>query len=144
MASMSYFAGWIADRMVINGVNRTKVRKIVQSVAFLGPAVALGPLVTTTDPGVAVVCFTAAMAFLSFSQAGYLANMQDIAPKYAGRLFGLANTAGSLAGILGTTVAGVLIEKTGSWAIVFQLMVGIYVIGLISWNTLCTAEVIFE
>ena len=37
-------------------------------------------------------------------QAGFVANMSDIAPRHAGRLFGLCNTFGSLAGILG--VAG--------------------------------------
>jgi len=72
---------------------------------------------------VAVACFTLAMAMQAFSQAGYLANMQDIAPRYAGRLFGLANTAGSLAGVVGTAAVGIIVERTGSWTPVFQTMV---------------------
>lgn len=71
----------------------------------------------------AVGCFTLAMAMQAFSQAGYLANMQDIAPRYAGRLFGLANTAGSLAGVIGTAAVGIIVERTGSWTPVFQTMV---------------------
>lgn len=71
----------------------------------------------------AVGCFTLAMAMQAFSQAGYLANMQDIAPRYAGRLFGLANTAGSLAGVVGTAAVGIIVERTGSWTPVFQTMV---------------------
>lgn len=36
-------------------------------------------------------------------QAGFVANMSDIAPRHAGLLFGLCNTFGSFAGILGVS-----------------------------------------
>jgi len=144
MAVMSYVAGWIADKMVNSGMDRTKVRKIIQSIAFAGPALALLPMATTTNATVALACFTSAMACTAFSQAGYLANMQDIAPRYAGRLFGLANTAGSLAGVGGTAAAGIIIDRTGSFQLVFQLMVAVYLIGLLVYNTFCTAERIFD
>eukprot|EP00854_Cymbomonas_tetramitiformis_P010112 gene10112-11968_t len=68
MSVMSYVAGWIADWLVNSGVERSRVRKLVQSVAFLGPACALAPLATTQDPGVALGCFTIALAAQSFSQ----------------------------------------------------------------------------
>ena len=45
-------------------------------------------------------------------QAGFVANMSDIAPRHAGLLFGLCNTFGSFAGILG--VSGV--AQGGCWA----------------------------
>lgn len=40
---------------------------------------------------------------LHAGQAGFVANMSDIAPRHAGVLFGLCNTFGSLAGILGVS-----------------------------------------
>jgi ACS family sodium-dependent inorganic phosphate cotransporter len=61
-----------------------------------------------------------------------------------GRLFGLANTAGSLAGVGGTAVAGIIIDRTGSFQLVFQLMVAVYLVGLLVYNTFCTAERIFD
>ena len=40
---------------------------------------------------------------LQAGQAGFVANMSDVAPRHAGLLFGLCNTFGSLAGILGVS-----------------------------------------
>ena len=76
-------------------------------------------------------------------QAGFVANMQDVAPRYAGILFGLANTAGCAAGILGTTLVGFMIKQTHSWSTVFQLMTALYVVGTICWLALCSGDTLF-
>mmetsp|Transcript_50811 Transcript_50811/g.94649 ORF Transcript_50811/g.94649 Transcript_50811/m.94649 type:complete len:457 (+) Transcript_50811:40-1410(+) len=50
MSLMSYVAGFLADSLVNRGVNRTTVRKLIQSIAFLGPVIALYPMLTTKSP----------------------------------------------------------------------------------------------
>lgn len=66
--------------------------------------------------------------------------MSDVAPAQAGQLFGLCNTFGSAAGILGTAGVGVLVEATGSFSAVFGITAGLYLIGIAVWLALCTAE----
>ena len=56
-----------------------------------------------------MACFVGSFASISLGQAGFVANTSDVAPpRLVGRLFGLANTFGSFAGILSTSLAGYL------------------------------------
>lgn len=73
-------------------------------------------------------------------QAGFVANMSEIAPKHAGQMFGLCNTWGSLAGIAGTASVGFIYEQTGSFNAVFQITAAIYVAATVAWNAFCTSE----
>ena len=86
----------------------------------------------------------APMAVLCAGQAGFVANMSDIAPRYAGRLFGLANTFGSFAGILGVSAVGFVVEKTGSFDPVFKLTAVMYIAATVVWNLMCTGERVFD
>jgi ACS family sodium-dependent inorganic phosphate cotransporter/ACS family sodium-dependent inorganic phosphate cotransporter-like MFS transporter 9 len=142
---------------VKRGVPVLRVRKGIQTAAFLGPVLALGVLSSpAVAPPLALLCMTAALGITSLGahaaaalqhvvgrsalfvvvmplqgrperpsismlcssdaftapsrrhvagagQAGFVANMSDIAPRHAGILFGLCNTFGSLAGILGVS-----------------------------------------
>lgn len=102
MAIGSSCSGVISDALVRRGFNRTLVRKIVQSVAFLGPLI---PLITLSAGNLsaqnAVMAMTLALGLTSVGQ--FVTNMSDIAPHQAGKLFGLCNTFGCIAGILGVS-----------------------------------------
>ncbi len=137
-------AGVLADSLVAKGMNITKVRKGLQTVAFLVPAVALMVLASPgISKAVAVGAMTVALGVTSLGQAGFVANMADIAPMHAGQMFGLANTFGCIAGILGVVAVGVVVEATGSFTPVFQLTAAMYVVGVAVWNLLCTGERVF-
>ena len=69
--------------------------------------------------------------------------MSDIAPRYAGQLFGLCNTFGCLAAILGVSAVGFIFEMTGSFDAVFKLTAGLYVLAVIAWNLMCSGRVEF-
>ena len=43
--------------------------------------------------------------------AGFVVNFNDIAGRYAGLAFGLANTPGSIAGILGPSLVGLIVKS---------------------------------
>ena len=74
----------------------------------------------------------------------FVANISDIAPSYAGQLFGLCNTFGCLAGIFGVSAVGFVFEATGSMDAVFKLTAGLYVLAVIAWNVLCSGKVEFS
>lgn len=64
---------------------------------------ALQPNLSTTARAAGVPDHAPAHHPPAAGQAGFVANMSDIAPRHAGLLFGLCNTFGSFAGILGVS-----------------------------------------
>lgn len=69
--------------------------------------------------------------------------MADIAPRKAGQMFGLCNTFGSLSGIIGVSAVGFIVEKTGSFDLVFKITAAMYLLGTVFWNVFCTGDVVF-
>ena len=68
----------------------------------------------------------------------------DIAPKHAGTLMGLTNTAGTIPGIIGVFVSGLILEMTGSWIIVFQVAAAINVFALVFYLIFARTEPEFD
>eukprot|EP00882_Tetradesmus_deserticola_P017207 GHRQ01018421.1.p2 GENE.GHRQ01018421.1~~GHRQ01018421.1.p2 ORF type:complete len:172 (+),score=62.13 GHRQ01018421.1:125-640(+) len=144
MAVGSSAAGFLADSLIARGTSVTTVRKTVQSVSMLLPAVALLFLSNPSiSPAAAVTAMTLALGVTSLGQAGFVANMSDIAPLQAGQMFGLCNTFGCLAGILGVLSVGFIVDFSGSFAPVFQITAAMYVVAVVCWNLLCTGERVF-
>ncbi|KAI9399878.1 hypothetical protein POPTR_002G160650v4 [Populus trichocarpa] len=75
--------GWIADTLVSRGLSITAVRKIMQSIGFLGPAFFLTQLSHVRTPAMAVLCMACSQGSDAFSQSGLYSNHQDIGPRYA-------------------------------------------------------------
>ena len=144
MAVAANVGGWIADSLVSRGWSVTHVRKIMQTVGFLGPAFFLTRLSAVHTPVGAVACMMAAQGLDAFSQSGLYSNHQDIGPRYAGVLLGLSNTAGVLAGVLGTAATGYILQRSGSWDEVWGVAVGLYLVGTVVWNVWSTGERVFD
>ncbi len=144
MFVMANIAAQIADRMIARGVSVTATRNIMQTIGMVGPAAAftLVGMVNTPMQGVAVM--TAALFFGAFALVGFAVNHLDIAPKYAGSLLGVTNTAGTIPGIIGVVVSGALVDSTGSWASAFLLAAGIYLFGIVVWLLFSTGERIVD
>ncbi|KAG6557162.1 hypothetical protein Mapa_001089 [Marchantia paleacea] len=143
MAVSANVGGWIADTLVSKGYSVTFVRKIMQSVGFLGPAFFLTQLSHITSPSLAVLCMMCSQGLDAFSQSGLYSNHQDIGPRYSGILLGLSNTAGVLAGVFGTAATGYILQH-GSWDDVFKVAVGLYLFGTVVWNVFATGEKQFD
>ncbi|KAI5065183.1 hypothetical protein GOP47_0019878 [Adiantum capillus-veneris] len=120
MAIAANLGGWIADTLVSKGVSVTFVRKLMQTLGFLGPAFFLTQLSHVSSPFQAVLCMMCSQGFDAFSQSGLYSNHQDIGPRYAGVLLGLSNTAGVLAGVIGTAATGYILQH-GCWDDVFKI-----------------------
>ncbi|CAL4957169.1 unnamed protein product [Urochloa decumbens] len=143
MAVSANVGGWIADTLVSRGVSVTTVRKIMQSIGFLGPAFFLTQLSHVNSPAMAVLCMACSQGTDAFSQSGLYSNHQDIGPRYAGVLLGLSNTAGVLAGVFGTAATGYILQH-GSWDNVFEVSVVLYLVGTLVWNVFSTGEKILD
>ncbi|KAJ6837857.1 ascorbate transporter, chloroplastic-like [Iris pallida] len=170
MAVFANIGGWIADTLVAKGFSITTVRKIMQSIGFLGPAFFLTQLSHVRTPALAVLCMACSQGTDAFSQSGLYSNHQDIGPRYAGVLLGLSNTAGVLAGVFGTAATGYILQRgqprlmilrqlflisnieltcrflelSGSWDDVFKVSVALYIVGTVVWNLFSTGEKILD
>jgi len=128
-------SGWIADGLVNNGVIcSTNIRKLMQGVASIGPAVCLMKL--AADGGSqhlnvndAVVAITAWLALCGFSAAGYGSNHADISKKWAGVIFGLSNGLASIAGSASIYATGRVLNATHDWGLIFKGAAACYLLG---------------
>ncbi|XP_073156320.1 probable anion transporter 3, chloroplastic [Henckelia pumila] len=143
MAISGYVAGMASDYLIKSGYSTTTTRKIMQSIGFIGPGIALLCLNFAKTPSVAAVFLTVALSFSSFSQAGFLLNMEDIAPQCSGFLHGISNSAGTLAAIISTVGTGFFVQWLGSFQAFLTLTACLYFITAIFWNLYATGERVF-
>lgn len=117
------------------------MRKVIQAASFVAPALAVMALtVPSVTAQQASAFFIAALGMQSLGQAGFVANMSDIAPHDAGKLFGLCNTFGSFAGIIGVSAAGYIFQATGSFDWLFRLTAALYIAGAAAFWRYAKAE----
>jgi ACS family sodium-dependent inorganic phosphate cotransporter len=88
----------------------------------------------------ATLLICGALGMLAFTWSGFGPNHLDIAPKHAGFLLGVSNTAGSLPGVIGVIITGWLLDVTGTYASAFLLASGICVFGAIVWLLFASGE----
>ncbi|HJY81143.1 MAG TPA: ACS family MFS transporter [Candidatus Binatia bacterium] len=137
-------AGWLADGLIRRDVSITLVRKGFQSLCFVGSALCLLLLSATASQWLALLYITLGLGAVATSAAGFLVNHLDIGPRYAGVLMGLTNTAGTIPGILAPFITGLIVQFTGSWALVFYLAAGISAVGEVIWLLFASGEQVFE
>jgi len=128
-----------------SGRSITTVRKAVQSVSMLVPAVALLFLANPNISPPAAVAATDSSPWgdISRLRLDLLPICSDIAPKQAGQMFGLCNILDvCLAYWVCCLLAG-LWRQLRSFVPVFQITAAMYVIAVICWNILCTGERVF-
>ena len=80
----------------------------------------------------------------AFVTGGFSINHMDIAPRHAGTLMGITNTAGAIPGIIGVFVTGLILELTGSWVIVFSVAGGVTFFALVFFLLLSSGEKLFD
>jgi ACS family sodium-dependent inorganic phosphate cotransporter len=123
-------AGWTTDHLIAGGMPILRVRKIMQAIGFGGYSIILLVVGYVTSPYLAIALMTLGAGLGAFVTGGFLVNHLDIAPKHAGVLMGFSNTAGTIPGIIGVTISGLILQWTDSWALVFQLAAVINLLGL--------------
>ena len=123
--------GWISDSMINAGRSVTFVRKTMQIAALIGSGTFLFLVRAAPSPSVAMLLMCGASGTLALCLSGFAVNSFDIAPRYADVIWGIANTAGTLPGIIGVTVTGWLIDRTGNYNAPFFLTGVVGLVGAI-------------
>ena len=68
------------------------------------------------------------------STGGMSASHLDIAPRHAGVVFGLGNTAGTLAGLVAVPAMGCVLQTLHSWPITFGIAAVHNIVGAVIWS----------
>jgi MFS family permease len=120
---------YCACRLIKKGLPTLFVRRLFQTVSFLGCGFSVLPLAISADPGLmpAVLCLTGNLVFYSLSYGGFHAYLQDVAGKHAGMVQGLTNSASIACGIAGNLFTGMVVDVTGSFRAVFWVLFALYV-----------------
>lgn len=124
--------GWIADRLIALGYDEMRVRKTIVSVAFL-TGLFLIPVteVKSANAALGLLLFG---AVVGLSTANMLVILQACAPRdKVGLWVGIYNFVGNIAGILAPLVTGILIKKTGAYAMPFMLASLLLLFGIYSF-----------
>ena len=138
-------AGYVADRMIRSGMDITRVRKTMQTIGFLGIASALAVVGEVDSVWLAIGIMCLGNAIGACVTGGFASNHMDLAPRHAGKLMGLTNTAGTIPGIIGVTVTGMILQATNNdWALVFQVGAGVTVFGLVFYLLFASGEKIYD
>jgi len=128
-------AGRIFDYFVKRGVDRLRIRRLMQTLAFGSVAIGLGLLGYAQSVLVGVLLVTFSNAMTACSVGGFATNHLELAPNQSGLLMGVTNTLGSLSAGVGVFVSGIVLDVTQSWTAVFQLAAFIAVFGaLVYWH----------
>eukprot|EP00887_Chlorella_sp_A99_P007577 scaffold28.g7577.t1 len=130
--SVGTASGVLADKLIARGWPVRRVRRTLQTVGMLGPAacmVAAASPLTDGSPGAASAWITMGLGLNALTLAGVSVSQLDIAPKHAGVVFAAGNTAATAAGLLAVPVTGLMLDLTGSWALVFSVAAAHYVAG---------------
>ena len=126
---MANVAGSIADRMLKAGKSPTFVRKLMQGFGLLASAGFLLLLQTAGSVTVGLLLMCGAAGAIAFCLAGFAPNAFDIAPRYADVIWGISNTFATLPGIIGVSVTGWLVDRTGGYTAPFLVTAGLSVFG---------------
>ena len=84
--------------------------------------------------------------FSTFSFSGYLTNLIDIGPRYAGALMSISNTIATLPGIAANLLAGGVLQELGDsgWRWLFGCSVAMLGLGLVAFLLLAEGTADFR
>ena len=137
-------SGGSADRMIKRGMKVVKVRKIMQSISLVGMAAAMMVVGYSDSVWMAIGIMTLGHILGSAAIGDFVVNHMDIAPKCAGTLMGITNIVAAIPGIIGVYAAGMLLEMTDSWVLVFQVAGAVSLFGMFYYLHNASSEKQFD
>ena len=141
---MAPLAGRLVDRLVAKGHDRLIVRRVMQSLAFVGITAAMMAITLTDSLILSVTVITLSNALTAFSIGGFATNHLDIAPNQSGLLMGVTNTLAAVSSSASVFVSGWIQDLSGGWDAVFLTAAGVSVFGAVIYASLAGVEREFD
>ncbi|XP_071147741.1 sialin-like isoform X2 [Mytilus edulis] len=135
--AMINVTGWVADFVRVRQLmSTTLTRKAFDAFGKIVPAVLMIALgyVECSATALAVVLLVLSVGLSGFQYSGFIVNHVDIAPAYAGILFGISNALSAIGGFVSPIIVGEITKEAQTrteWQFVFYMSAGIYIFGAI-------------
>jgi MFS transporter, ACS family, solute carrier family 17 (sodium-dependent inorganic phosphate cotransporter), other len=144
MALSTNLAGWVADSALQRGTDLTLIRKTLQTVGLVIPAISLALVQHAGSilSALLLVCF--AVGALGCTWAGVSANAIDIAPRYSAAIMGVSNTIATVPGVVGVSFTGWLVDRTGTFTAAFVVAAGFCLVGASVYLAWASARPVVE
>ncbi|WCK56571.1 MFS transporter [Aneurinibacillus sp. Ricciae_BoGa-3] len=128
--------GMLVDSLIRKGRNASKVRQWVMCLGLVLGMAVIGAT-TTTDPKVAIIWISIAVAGISATGPVTWSIPSIIAPKgMVGTVGGIMNFVGNISAILAPIVTGMIVTATGSFSSAFILAGVILFLGILCYTVL--------
>jgi MFS family permease len=132
-AVSALFIGWFTDRWIRSGRSPNQIYKGIMVLNHVGAIACLGGVLLLPTTGSIATLF-AYEILAGLASPGLFAIPQIFAgPRAAGRWVGVHNTVGGIAGFVAPAITGVLVDRTGQFAVAFALAAAVSAVGLIGW-----------
>jgi len=130
MAATSLAGGWASDAWIRRGHSATLVRKSLALAGLFLCAVLLLPAALTVNHSFALALLVASCVSLGLFTSNVWAITQTLAgSQAAGKWTGIQNFIGNLGGVISPVVAGLVVEKTGSFVMAFVAASCVLILG---------------
>ncbi|GJP65766.1 hypothetical protein CLOP_g22628 [Closterium sp. NIES-67] len=152
MTLFSNIGGVLADHLIAKRyLTVGGTRKVLNTIGFFASAVALALTPVLKSVNGAVLCSSLTLGACAIARAGFAVNHMDIAPRFAGVVMGVSNTAGTMAGVVGVAASGLILEarRRGGgidpgWWWVFFTPASLCVVSALIFDAFATGERVFE
>jgi hypothetical protein len=108
---LSFPVSWLSDFALEKGVSRSLVRKISNTVAHWGPAIALACMsaVPTDNYIWAIIILIIAVGLNAGSLCGFQINHIDLSPNFAGTMMSITNFLATIASIVAPLICSLIV-----------------------------------
>jgi ACS family D-galactonate transporter-like MFS transporter len=128
--------GWLVDYLISRGMDGNRVRKTILTVGMLLGLTIIGA-VTTTNPNVAIVFITIALAGLAVTAPIAWSIPSLIAPRGSvGSVGGVMNFFGNVMIVLAPGITGFIVAGTGSFTNAFIAAAAVLIVGIIGYTVI--------
>lgn len=128
-----FIGGWLVDRLIRSGFEPTRVRKTLLTIGMLLGITVIGAAFTRSAT-IAIIWISIALGGLAFSAPIGWSIPALIAPKGSvGTVGSIMNFVSNAAGIAAPILAGIVADRTGSFALNFIIAAAILVAGILCY-----------
>jgi MFS family permease len=132
-AVAALWMGWLTDRRIRAGASPTVFYKSLMALFHVAGIICMAGMMLLPTSGAIATLFVFEF-IVGVASPGLFAIPQIIAgPSAAGRWVGIQNAVGALPGFVAPLVTGILVDRTGQFALAFEIAAAVNILGLIGW-----------
>jgi MFS transporter, ACS family, D-galactonate transporter len=135
VAAATLLAGWVSDRLIERGITPGRVRKSIVVSGLAMSSIILPAAFVASAATCVIFLIAACVAFGSYTSNHWAITQTLAGPLMAGRWTGIQNGIGSLSGVLAPSLAGLIVQSSGSSKLAFLISAAIALAGAVLWGT---------